>query len=262
LTLKNVQKLIKSALKNNHYKEQIMFDDTNENQQLEQTQVEETQQESADQILTEQVAAKPTPQVSFRQLREQKDRLQSERDEAIRLLQQYQHPKQQSEPEDEDIGLGESDLAEGRHITKVGQKIKKLEEQVRKYQEESQLSALQIRIQSQFPDFDQVVNSENVQILKEQHPEIANALQSTPDIYNKAASAYKLIKQFGIYHDHSQDSNKQAVKNNFNKPRPSNSLSPQQGNSPLSQANSFANGLTDEVKTQLYKEMNQYRKDF
>jgi hypothetical protein len=39
------------------------------------------------------------------------------------------------------------------------------------------------------------------------------------------------------------------------------SISPQQGDSPLTKANAFANGeLTPELKAQLWKETNQYRR--
>ena len=47
---------------------------------------------------------------------------------------------------------------------------------------------------------------------------------------------------------------------NAQKPRPLTSISPQQGDSPLSKANAFANGLTPELQAQLLKEMKQSMK--
>ena len=38
-------------------------------------------------------------------------------------------------------------------------------------------------------------------------------------------------------------------------------MSPQQGDSPLSRANAFANGLTPELRVQLIKEMEEARKN-
>jgi hypothetical protein len=230
-----------------------MFDDTNE---IVEQEVQNEQPEEVVEQVEEQKPAKPTPSESFKQLREQREKAERERDEALRLLQQYQQPKQvEQQPEDDDLNIGESDLAEGRHITKVGRKIKKLEDQVKRYQEEASLSALQLRIQSQFPDFESVVNNETVNALKEQHPEVALAIQSTPDMYNKAASAYKLIKKLGIVQDESFNQEKQIIRQNAAKPRPAASLNTQHGNSPLSQANAFANGLTDDLKAKLHKEM-------
>ena len=238
-----------------------MFDDTSEQVQeiVETPEVEQVEevQAASDQVQPQ----KPGPQESFRQLREQKERIQAERDEALRLLQQYQQPKQDPEP-DEDLGIADNDIAEGRHITKVGKKIKKLENTIKQYEQQAQMNMLELKIKSQFPDFESVVNDQTVAALKEQHPEIAQALQSTQDVYSKAASAYKLIKQFGIVQDNSYDQDKRVIKNNFSKPKPSSTLAPQHGTSPLSAANAFANGLTEDVKTKLWQEMKDIKRNF
>lgn len=242
-------------------REKIMFDDTNEQVQ----EVVETAPQEEEQVEQVQEAAAPAktgPQESFRQLREQKERMQAERDEALRMLQQYQQPKTQEVEPDEDLGIGDNDLAEGRHLTKVGRKIKKLEDTIRQYQQESQMNALELKIKTQFPDFENVVNNETVAQLKEQHPEIAQALQSTQDVYSKAASAYKLIKQFGIVQDNSFEQDKKVIRNNFSKPKTSATLAPQHGTSPLSAANAFANGLTEDVKSKLWQEMKDIKRNF
>ena len=102
---------------------------------------------------------------------------------------------------------------------------------------------------------------ENVEILRERFPEIAQTLSDTPDIYNKAAAAYSVIKNFGIHKDTAPYENDRAkAVANLQKPRPLTSVSPQQGDSPLSRANAFANGMTDELKEQLRKEMYTARK--
>ena len=48
---------------------------------------------------------------------------------------------------------------------------------------------------------------------------------------------------------------KEKVKTNIYKPHPAASLSPQPGDNPLTRANAFADGLTDQLKEQLRKEM-------
>jgi hypothetical protein len=239
-----------------------MFDDVNEQVQETVETPEQVEQVEEVQAAPEPVQPqKPGPQESFRQLREQKERIQAERDEALRLLQQYQQPKQEAEP-DEDLGIGDNELAEGRHLSKVGKKIKKLENTIKQYEQQAQMNMLELKIKTQFPDFESVVNDQTVAQLKEQHPEIAQALQSTQDVYSKAASAYKLIKQFGIVQDNSYDSDKKVIRNNFAKPKTSATLSPQHGTSPLSAANAFANGLTDDVKSKLWQEMKEIKRNF
>ena len=50
------------------------------------------------------------------------------------------------------------------------------------------------------------------------------------------------------------------ARENHAKPRPISSIGAQEGDGPLSKANAFANGLTDELKQQLLKEMQEARK--
>ncbi len=52
------------------------------------------------------------------------------------------------------------------------------------------------------------------------------------------------------------------IQKNASKPKPLASVNPQQGDSPLSRANAFANGLTEELKDQLRKEMSESRRGY
>ena len=63
----------------------------------------------------------------------------------------------------------------------------------------------------------------------------------------------------GIYREDNYSKDRDKAQSNASKPKPLASVSPQQGDSPLSRANAFANGLTDELKSQLRKEMEQAR---
>ena len=85
---------------------------------------------------------------------------------------------------------------------------------------------------------------------------------SSNDLYSTAVSAYTMIKNLGIAPkgDDFMVQKAQAQKNAA-KPKPLASVNPQQGESPLSKANAFANGLTDDLKAQLLKEMYAARRD-
>ena len=56
--------------------------------------------------------------------------------------------------------------------------------------------------------------------------------------------------------------NSEAINANINKPRPASSIGAQTGTQPLQRANAFANGLTDELKEQLLREMTTYKSNF
>ncbi len=192
-------------------------------------------------------------QESFRQLREAKLKAERERDELLRQLQAQSQPQPQEE--DEDFSIEPDALAEGKHLRKMQAKIKKLEQRLENANNTASQTAVEAKIKANYPDFDKIVSGENINALREQYPEIAATLHSTTDLYSKAVSAYTMIKKLGIAQEDLYVSDRQRAQLNAAKPRSLASVSPQQGESPLSRANAFANGLTEDLKTQLHKEM-------
>lgn len=187
---------------------------------------------------------------NFARLREERARAEYERDEAIRYIQQMQQ-QQQPQPEPDD-NVSPDDLVEAKYVDR---KIQKLEKQLRQYEQQTQYQVTEARIKSHLNDFDQVVTKANIDALRSQYPEIAQALHATPDIYNKAVSTYNIIKKFGINQTPQSMHDKTVVAKNAIKPRSTNSISPQMGDSPLNKANDFANGfLSEERKAQLWAE--------
>jgi hypothetical protein len=202
---------------------------------------------------------------SFSNLRIQKAKAERERDaylsQMLEMQAQLQKQQvQQPEYEDEDINIDEDSLVEGKVVKKMYQNMKKLEAKVNNYNVQSQQSIQDAQIKSQYPDFERVCSPENIEMLNEQYPDVARALAATSNYYDKASSAYKVIKSFGIYRNPVQEQERARISANAQKPRPLTSVSPQQGDSPLSRANAFANGMTDELKEQLRREMYQARK--
>lgn len=195
-------------------------------------------------------------------LREAKERAEYERDQAIHYIRNMQmQSNNQSTPED-DSDPAPDDLPEWRHVDR---KIKKLENQIKQYENYTQTNLAEARLKSQYSDFDKVVTPENIDILRNNYPEIAQSLHATPDLYNKAVATYNIMKKFGISKDYNPQSEyeKSLVQRNHSKPKATNAISPQQGETPLNRANEFANGfLTPERKAQLYKEMMDARNNY
>lgn len=229
--------------------------------------MEDTNQTQPEQVLEEQVdSVEESTQVeapqednatrNFKQLRELKERAERERDELIKQLQQMQQPAE----EEDDIGIGADDFAEGKHLKKLNKDIKELKKQLNEYKTHSSEITTEAKIKSQYPDFDSVVTKDSIDRLRQDYPELATTINSSLDLYTKAVAAYTLIKKFGI-NDTSYMQDKLLATKNAAKPRPLASVSPQQGDSPLSRANAFANGLTEELKEQLRKEMYAHRKN-
>lgn len=193
---------------------------------------------------------------NYRSLRQARMQAERERDELYRQLQMLQQQKQQQEPEEDlSINIAEGDYVEGKHLSKVDKKIRKLEQAVAQYQKQAYEFSIEAQVKATYPDYDRVVNAETIERLKAEHPDIAQTLASSTDLKSKALSTYKMIEKLGLAPNPAFDHEKQLVQRNAAKPRPVASVSPQQGDSPLSNANAFANGLTDELKNKLHKEM-------
>lgn len=200
-------------------------------------------------------------EMNMRKAWEKAERAERERDELYRRLQQMEAQQQQLKavPEDDEIGIGNDDIVEGKHIKKMysqqRQEIKELKRMLTQNQQQTAEQTAEARLKSQYPDFDSVVSKANIESLREVEPELAATLNASTDLYSKAVSAYKLIKKLGIHQEDSYVADRARAQTNANKPKPLASVSPQQGDSPLSHANAFANGLTEDLKAQLLKEM-------
>lgn len=229
----------------------------------------------AEQQLTAPEPAAPTEiktdtkaEEGYRALRHAKERAEQERDDMARILremhikqqlQQSQSPQKEeySDPEPE-FNVGAEDLVEGKHIKALLQNQKKQQQQMQMYEEKLASYAIEAKLKALYPDFDNVVNSENLKKLAESEPDIANNIKSSTDLYSKAITAYKTIKKFGILpEDFNSLQDRQRILANNSKPRSVASVSPQHGESPLSRANEYATSgeLTPELRAQLYKEM-------
>ena len=226
------------------------------------------QDDDVEEVVPQQKRNQESPSSKrIRELSEAQKKAERERDELMRIMQmqqmQSQMPKQQSpiEPEDDDINIEDDALIEGKQFRQMYKEMKQLKKQLHSYQSQSSESITEARIKSAYPDFDRVVSQENIAMLRDQYPEIANTLNASTDLYSKAVSAYTMIKQFGIHQDPVLQNDRLRVARNTVKPRPLASVSPQQSESPLTKANAFANGeFTESDRKRLWNEMNEARK--
>lgn len=206
---------------------------------------------------------------NLRMLREKAERAERERDEMMRLLQMErdrspkytdsnlrQQDVDSNLSQDDTIDYQEDEVIEGRHLSKVKQQIKALEQKLRASQGQSHQLAIEAKIKAQYPDFDQVVSRDNIELLNAMDPVLANALSKSPDLYEKAVSTYNVIKKFNIPNYDRYEAETKKIQENRAKPRSLASVAPQKGDGPLSKVNIFAQGLTKDVKDMLNKEMN------
>lgn len=212
----------------------------------------------------QQAARTNDKEENFKNLRERTLKAEKERDELVQYIQslsknQENKVENQAE-EDDDFNINPEDLAEGKHLLKITKKIKLLEQKLAESESKNAQSASEIKLARDFPDYDKVVTQENLQELRKQQPILADVILDTKDMYKQHALAYKMCKELGIYQEDKYAQERSKARENHAKPRPISSIGAQEGDGPLSKANAFANGLTDELKQQLLKEMQEARK--
>lgn len=225
---------------------------------------ESDENDDVEEEIIQDVITETPQQMNFRRMREELDQAKRERDEAMRFAMSSQKPQQQHQPEPEDdysdIGLDDDGLAEGKHLKKVLKEMREIKKELHSYKQKSYEDTTQIKLNSQFPDYNQVMTQENLAILENTNPDLAELIMNTKDPFKSRKLAYDMVKQYGIYQEAkkaaSYDNEKAIAQKNAVKPKPLASVSPQQGDSPLSKANAFANGaLSKEMKDQLNREM-------
>lgn len=220
--------------------------------------LDETPVETQPEVVQE--APKETQaQLNFKALREEKERMARERDDAIRYAREVEaraYANQQKPPVevDELASMRPDDLVEAKHFQK---KIHKLEEQIQSIQQQSQVGIVEATLKAKYSDFDSVVSKANLDALQEQYPDIHKTIYTSQDLYSKGSAAYQLIKKFiaepAAPSGPSLES--KQLQKNAEKPRSLNTVKSAQPDTPLSRANMYAEGLTEDMKKEIFKHM-------
>lgn len=224
----------------------------------EEAQVEQAPQDAA----PAQAASESKNERNIRVLRQKAElaeRLQRERDELEMKLKQFESMQQPQKPE-QNYSLNPDDIVEAKHLEKYDKQMQQLQKEVESYKYQASVASAHALLKAKYPDIDEVVSVENLAILKMDYPELAESVNSTTNLVSKGVTAYTLIKKLGIAAEDTFVEDKLRAQKNAAKPKSVASLAPQQGDSPLSKANAFANGLTDELKMQLRREMEAARR--
>lgn len=188
---------------------------------------------------------------NWAEMRRQRERDRQELDELRSAVNQIQRPKK-DEVED-DFGINDDDLLEGRHLKELKKELKQLKSELNAKEK----SSIPDRLNSKFPDFYDVMTVENLNYLDKEEPELAKALAKDPDEYQRAVGAYKLLKRLkGKDGIHSAHDKKRAIENS-KKPVSVNSVTKQ---SALGDVHQFENGFNDDAKKRIWKEMQECMK--
>jgi hypothetical protein len=176
------------------------------------------------------------------------ERENREHREMLTKLQQKQLPPE----EDELAGLADDDILTVSQARKLAEKISR--QTAQQAYKERDASTVDDRMRSKFSDYDEVVTSESLELLKKNDPELAMSLRGlADDPYTQSMAAYKMLKRAGYgQQKQSQTLEKRKALENSQKPMSVNSVS-KQGS--IGDMSSFENGLTPELKKQMWADM-------
>lgn len=194
---------------------------------------------------------------NWKEARRKMQELEQKAREQEELIRKLTTPPPAKE-DDELDRLGDEDIVTKSQAKKLAAKMaEEIAQKVIRKREESMVDE---RLQLKYPDFSQVVTKENIELLKETEPELAESLSYNTDPYKQGVAVYKLLKRAGIRGEQETSmSNVDKVKaeKNSHKPVSVNAVTKQ---SAIGNAHLFENGLTKELKASLLKEMRECAK--
>ena len=185
---------------------------------------------------------------------EQLERKSREQEEIIARMQKAQQPA-----EEDFSTLSDDDIITVKQHKKMTATIaRQVAEEVSRQREASTVDE---RLKVKFSDFTQVVTPENIEQLKQNDPELALSLyRLADDPYAQGVAAYKLLKTTGYGSPNKAPiPERKKAQENSQKPVSVNAVTKQ---SAIGNVHSFENGLTPDLKKQLWQEMQQAMKGY
>jgi hypothetical protein len=172
-----------------------------------------------------------------------------EKDQQIEELSRS-HKNRSQEEEDDLAKLAEDDILTVAQARKLAQKMaRNVAEDVFRQREASTVGE---RISLKYPDYADIVTKENIELAEQLEPELAEAIGKMDDPYKQRVTAYKLLKRVAHKGEVGNSMEKKKAMANSQKPLSVNAVTKQ---SAIGNAHLFENGLTAELKKQLWKEM-------
>lgn len=218
-------------------------------------QATETEQQPKTEVIA-QKPAKDQQAYNWAEANRKMKELSEQNREMQEQLKRLQTPQAQVPQEDELDKLADDDIVTKGQAKKMAAKMaREIAQEVIRQRENATVDE---RLQTKYQDFAAVVTKENIEFLKQTEPELALSLASNSDPYTQGIAAYKLLKKVGIGEEMKPSVEKQKAEANSQKPVSINAATKK---SAIGNAHLFENGLTKELKSQLWKEMQEARKN-
>ena len=218
------------------------------------TETEQKQAQSSEETVQDK-KQRNDAEYNWAEARKKMHELDRQNREMAEKLQSLEKQKVAPPVDDELDKMSDDDIMTKAQAKKMAERMaRKVAEDVIKQRDASTVDE---RLANKLPDFADVVTKENIELLKQNEPELAMSLYHIPDPFQQGVAAYKMLKKLGIGAEVIKSQEKEKAQKNSQKPVSVNAVTKQ---SAIGNAHLFENGLTPELKAQLWKEMQEARK--
>ena len=193
---------------------------------------------------------------NWKEARRKMQELERRTEEQDVLIKRLQGQPQKQVDDDDLAKLSDDDIVTAKQARSLATKMARqvAEETIR----QREASTVDERLKARFSDYEDVVTPENIQVLKQQDPELVQSLYAlSNDPYAQAVAAYKMLKRTGVGDMAKQPPQKSKAIENSKKPVSVQSVTK---SSAIGNVHNFENGLTPELRKQLQKEMEEAAK--
>ena len=150
--------------------------------------------------------------VNFRKLRIAKNKAEEERDELYGRLARIDRERESAPRKNETEAQANK------------REIREIKNERRMERNIAETRNIENRLKDTYPDLEEVINSDNIEKLKDLDPNFArlvrNGSKDPNDLYHRVIAAYSLIKKHGIHVSDAHAGDRARVENNMAKPRP------------------------------------------
>lgn len=197
--------------------------------------------------------------------REEEARKAAERraEEAYKRLQELEQAAQQqpqrTQRSYDDDDVDPDDYVTGKHVRKYKEEIQETRQTLEALQQQIAMLEASQAVQDK-SDFYQVVNDDNLALLRRLYPDDYNTLFRNTNIKERTRAAYNMIKNYGII-DRQVTEAKQRLEENKSRPQASATAPAQVSQTPLATMGEHERRvLTDEQRKQIMRRLEERRR--
>lgn len=171
-----------------------------------QEQIEDGSDQVVDDVIDSEAQKKEEEQErNWRQMRQRQKEMEYElkqKDEILNRLLTNQNQNQFVQQQEPEFEIDPDDYANYGGVQKVTKKtVKPLEDKISQLEvkiEQQNQASLRNDFMKKYPDFDDVVNVETLELLEKREPELAASIAELKDPYKMGLQSYKFIKALGF----------------------------------------------------------------